>query len=151
MEGRSANQHALCFPHRPECVVISRGAMESPSKDRGTPGENGQPDNQDNGRFPFKRDCERQSDKDDEEDELLIDANRSPPSDVVQPGVRFIQQRHQHWKKSGVFVDGVNYQHHHIKPLVRSPQLQPHHRLSRNSLLGSCKSIDFCYEDERYT
>lgn len=136
--------------------------MESPpSSNDSTPGENGQQplDNnhhqQDNGRFHFKSDPERQSDKGDEEDELLVGADRrSPPSDVVQPGVRFQQRHHQHWKKSGAFGDGLisshQHQHHHIKPLIKSPQLQPHHRLSHNSLFGSSKSMDFGYEDERY-
>lgn len=149
------------------CDILYRRdieTMESPrSSNDSTPGENGQPsaDNnhhqQGNGRFHFKSDPERQSDKNDEEDELLVGVDRhSPPSDVVQPGVRFQQRHsHQHWKKSGVFGDGLisshQHQHHHIKPLIKSPQHQPHHhRLSHNSLFGSSKSMDFGYEDERY-
>ena len=150
VEVRSAHQHALCFSHRPVWYRPLRSTMDTLSKTcTGIPGKNGHQNTQDTGRFILKCDPEEQSENSDEEDGLL-DANSSPPSDVWQQGVRFQPQRHQHWKKTGVFaVDGISNQHH-IKPLVKSPQLQSHHRLSHNSLLSTCKNMDFCYEDERY-
>lgn len=71
------------------------------------------------------------------EDDENEDVDLLLKSPSVAQGVRFQQQR--------VYTDS----HQHIKPLVNSQLLQPHHRLSRNSLLSSCKSMDFCYTDER--
>lgn len=69
---------------------------------------------------------------DDDEDDVLFNTGQ-------QSSVRF--QRHRNAAQQG---------HHSIRPLINSQLLQhPHHRLSRTSLLSSCKSMDFGYADER--
>ncbi|KAI9553655.1 hypothetical protein GHT06_021582 [Daphnia sinensis] len=101
--------------------------------------------------FPNSDTSEQQSENGENDEDELLDENRLSASTAVgQQGVHF-QQRHQHqWKKNGARVDGNNCQQH-IKPLIKSPQhqLQPHHRLSHSSLTSGCKSMDFCYADER--
>ena len=70
---------------------------------------------------------------DDDEDDVLFNTGQ-------QSSVRF--QRH----RNAAQQQG----HHSIRPLINSQLLQhPHHRLSRTSLLSSCKSMDFGYADER--
>lgn len=101
--------------------------------------------------FPKSDSPEKQSENGDNDEDELLDENRFPASTAGgQTGIPFQQRDHQHWRKPGAYVDGINGQQH-IKPLFKNPQqLQPHHRLSHSSLIGSCKSMDFCYADERY-
>ncbi|KZS19730.1 Uncharacterized protein APZ42_013752 [Daphnia magna] len=100
--------------------------------------------------FPNSDASEQQSENgDNDEDELLEESRSSASTAVGQQGVH-LQQRNQQWRKTGAHVDGNNCQQH-IKPLIKSPQhqLQPHLRLSHTSLTSGCKSMDFCYADER--
>lgn len=93
---------------------------------------------------------ERESDDDEDDEDVLLMMNRLPPIGLIgQQGVRF-QKHHQDRHQPSGRLDSQQY----IRPLVNNQLLQQQHqlsRLSRNSLLSSCRSMDFCYADERYT
>lgn len=86
----------------------------------------------------FDDDLETEKDRENDEDDDILQSHRWPTNGQ---GVRF-----QHHQEQRAHLDSQQY----IKPLVNSQLLQSHHhRLSRTSLLGSCKSVDYCYADER--